>query len=61
MEVQQKESTMIHEILEAINVQLELKLTHRQISCLETGIYGTFKGMGINMKPLINELEKIKK
>ena len=36
---QQKESTLIHEIIEAINSQLELELPHKTICALEAGIY----------------------
>ena len=38
-----QESTLLHEILEAINEQMELKLDHRQICALEIGLYSTLK------------------
>lgn len=40
---EQKEATLIHEILEAINNQLELELPHKTICSLETGIYQVLK------------------
>jgi len=36
-------STFLHEIIEAINSMLELKLEHPQISALETGLYATLR------------------
>jgi GTPase Era involved in 16S rRNA processing len=36
---EQKESTLLHEIIEAINNQLELEIPHRVMSALETSIY----------------------
>lgn len=38
-----QESTLIHEILEAINWSSEIGLEHRQISALETGLYQVLK------------------
>lgn len=35
----QQESTLIHEIFEAINIMYELGLNHYQISILETSFY----------------------
>jgi len=35
----QIESTLLHEIIEALDHNLELKLEHRQISALEAGLY----------------------
>jgi hypothetical protein len=39
----QKESTLIHEILEAIDALLELGLTHTQICSLESSIYQIYQ------------------
>jgi len=36
---QQQETTLVHEVLEAINTLYELNLEHTQISCLETALY----------------------
>lgn len=43
MNKDQKDSTLIHEILEAINIMYELKLKHNQISILESTLYQVFK------------------
>lgn len=40
----QQVSTLIHEIIEFINFQLELNLTHPQICGLETGLYQALAG-----------------
>ena len=42
-----QESTLIHEILEALNYHLELGLKHRQITALEAGLYQVLKENGI--------------
>ena len=46
------ESTMIHEILEAIEKHLELGLDHKVISQLEVGIYGALKSGGVDLGKL---------
>lgn len=43
MPEQQKESTLIHEILEQINCNYELSLNHSQICTLETALYQVYK------------------
>lgn len=39
----QIESTLLHEIIEALNMDLELNLEHRQITGLEAGLYQVLK------------------
>ena len=39
----QIESTLLHEIIECLNMSLELRLEHQQISALEAGLYQTLK------------------
>jgi len=39
----QMESTLIHEIIEALNVYQELNLKHDQVVRLETGLYQVLK------------------
>ena len=39
----QKELTLLHEIIEALNAQLELELPHKTICALETGLYQVLK------------------
>ncbi|MHB8182620.1 MAG: hypothetical protein ACYDDN_02555 [Candidatus Desulforudaceae bacterium] len=36
-------STLLHEIIEALDTNLELNLTHPQISALEAGLYQVLK------------------
>ena len=38
-----QESTLIHEIIEAINWELELNLEHNKITALESGLYQVLK------------------
>lgn len=42
-----QESTLLHEILEALNYHLELGLKHSQITALEAGLYQVLKDNGI--------------
>jgi len=44
------EETFIHEIIEAINFNLELKLKHRQITALAVAIYTVFKENNLQFK-----------
>lgn len=46
-----QESTLLHEILEALNYHLELGLKHPQITALEAGLYQVLKENGI-IKPI---------
>ena len=39
----QIETTLLHEIIEALDHNLEIKLEHRQISALEAGLYQVLK------------------
>lgn len=39
----QQESTLLHEIIEALNCNLELGLDHKQITGLEAGLYQVLK------------------
>ena len=45
---QEKESCLVHEILEAINQLEDIGLKHHQIKRLETGIYQVFKENDLN-------------
>ncbi len=55
---QHQESTMLHEILEAINWQLQLNLDEHKTICLECGLYKVLKDAGVDLKPLMRELDK---
>lgn len=50
-------STFIHEIIEAINFHLELKMRHNQICAMEVGIYDVLKRAGMDFLPLLNQIE----
>ena len=52
---EQKVSTLLHEILEAINFHLELDLPHKTIAALETSLYQTLVDNGIDLSPLLEE------
>ena len=53
---QQQETTVVHEIFEALNFHYELKLPHNQISILETGWYQVLKSLGMDTSLLTKEL-----
>ena len=46
--LQQKHSTLLHEILEIIDMQLQLGLSESAIIGFETGLYGTLGGLNVN-------------
>jgi hypothetical protein len=52
-------STLIHEILEAINYHLELELKHPQIMALEVGLHQVFNDNGISLNILREERKKL--
>lgn len=45
-------SALLHEILEALNYHLELKLEHRAIMSLEAGLYQVLVENGVDLAPL---------
>lgn len=45
-------STILHEILEALNYHLELKIDHNKLMALEAGLYQVLSDNGISLKPL---------
>lgn len=47
-----QDSSMLHEIIEALNSMLELGLEHKVIAQLEAGLYQVFKDNGVNLSPL---------
>jgi hypothetical protein len=53
---QQRISTMLHEIIEAINYQLNLGLAHTQITAIETGMFSALTSNGVDLTPLLEEL-----
>lgn len=56
---EQRVSTMLHEVLEAINSHLELKIPHAAIMGLEVGLYQTLTAAGVSLAPLIKDLPEI--
>lgn len=46
----QIDSTLLHEIIEAINFHLGLELKHYQINALEAGLYQVLKDNNINFR-----------
>jgi hypothetical protein len=55
-----KETTILHEIMEAVNFISYLELTETQIRGLEVGLYETLTTAGVKLSPLLKELEKPK-
>lgn len=53
--VEEKCSTILHEVLEIYNNKLELGLTHEQICLAEELLYAFLADNGVNMRPLIEE------
>jgi hypothetical protein len=51
---QMQESSILHEIIEAINYHLQLNLKHAQIMALETGLYGALNDSGVDLGRLIS-------
>lgn len=55
---QHQESTMIHEIIESINWQLGLQFSEQNILSLEVGLYNVLRNAGVDLNPLMKELDK---
>ncbi len=53
---QQKISSVLHEVLEALNYHLELKLDHPTIMSLESVLYQTLTDNGVDLTPLVKEI-----
>ncbi len=52
---QEQQSTLLHEILEALNCHLELCLNHQTVSSLEAGLYQVLKDNGVNVGALLKK------
>lgn len=50
-------STVLHEIIEALNYHLELGVEHSTIMSLEAGLYQVLVDNGIDVSPLTVELK----
>lgn len=55
---QQQESTILHEIIEALNTHLQLELPHHAISALEAGLYQVLRDAGVDLAPLLKEVTR---
>lgn len=55
MDDDSKTSVIIHEIIEAINYHLELKLKHPQIMAFEVGIHQVLVENGVDLSPLLKD------
>jgi len=47
------ESTMLHEILEALKDLLKLQLSHDDLARLENGLYAVLSDAGVDLSPLV--------
>jgi hypothetical protein len=45
-------TTMLHELIEAINWRSELKMDHLQITSLEVGLFTTLIDAGVDLEPI---------
>ena len=57
VELQAQESTMLHEIIEAIDKHLDINLEHHTIMLLEAGLYQVLRENGINTSAFLKELK----
>lgn len=53
---EQKVSTVLHEIIEALNYHLELGIEHKTISILEATLYQTLTENGIDLREIAKEI-----
>jgi len=53
--VDMAESTMLHEILEALKDLLKLQFSHDDLARLENGLYAVLSDAGVDLSPLIKE------
>lgn len=61
---QQQESTMLHEIIEALTYHLHLEMPsdpHRVIMPLEAALYQVLTDAGVDLSPLLREAKAKKK
>lgn len=54
---QQVESTILHEMMHAINYHLYLGLEERHIMGLEAGLYQSLIDNGVDLSPLVKDLQ----
>ncbi len=51
--LKQQESTMLHEILEALDMHMELNLSHQTICLLEAALYEVLTDNGVKLASLL--------
>lgn len=56
---QQRVTTVLHEIIEALNYHLELELEHNKIMSLEAGLYQVLSENGVDLSPLVADIERV--
>lgn len=52
---QMQESSMLHEIIEALNYHLELGLGHQTVMSLESGLYQALRDNGVSVGALLKK------
>lgn len=57
LEQQQRVSSILHEILEALNYHLELGMPHNARMALEASLYQVFVDNNVDLSPLTRELD----
>jgi hypothetical protein len=55
--IENKQSTLIHEIIEALSYHLDLKLEHSVIMAFEAGFFQILTDNGVDLSPLLGGLE----
>ena len=55
---QSRISTVLHEVIESINWQLNLGLEEKQVIGLEVGLFAVARDNNINLEMLVRDLEK---
>jgi len=53
---QQKISTVLHEIIEALNYHLDLNIEHRSIMSLEAALMQVLTDSGVDLSPITKEI-----
>lgn len=57
---QQEASTLLHEILEALNAHMDLHLEHTAIMGLESGLYQVLRDAGVDLSPLTRQISELR-
>ncbi len=57
--IQQTESTILHEILEALNYYLDLNIPHQSLMSLESTLYQTLTENEVDFSPLLSKIDAL--